>query len=171
MSNSLILRLMAAADIPGVLQVQQDAYSEHFHEPATVIAERLSEHPHTAWVVEINGLICAYLVGYHSRVGKINPLHAPFATMDKADCLYLHDLAIHSRARGLGVARQLILAAQTYVETTSLAAITLTAVQGSQQFWARFGFDVHTHLDAQQKAHLQTYVDNNEVALYLIKRL
>lgn len=171
MGHSLALRLMVAADIPGVLAVQQDAYSEHFHEPATVIVERLTDHPHTAWVVEMDSVICAYLVAYHSRLGKVNPLHAPFAVADKVDCLYLHDLAIHSCAQGLGVARQLISVARDYVNSKSLSAIALTAVQGSQQFWAKFGFDVYEYLDALQKIHLQTYVQDGETALYLVKRI
>lgn len=162
---------MVADDIPGVLAVQQDAYSEHFHEPATVIIDRLNSHPHTAWVAEMETVICAYLVAYHSCLGKVNPLHAPFASSDHVDCLYLHDLAIHSCAQGVGLARRLVSVAQDYAASISLAALALTAVQGSQTFWEKLGFRIYENLDAQQKLHLQTYVQQDEVAIYLIKRI
>jgi GNAT superfamily N-acetyltransferase len=162
---------MAVADIPGVLTIQQDAYTEYFHEPAAIIAARFADHPDTAWIAERRGEICAYLVAYPSRLGKVNPLHASFAVLDKVDCLYLHDLAIHSRAQGSGIARQLISAAQVYADSCALKAIALTAVQGSQSFWARFGFELYEDLDAQQYEHLQTYVENGEKALYLVRQL
>ena len=88
------IRPMALNDLVAIELIQAEAYGSYFLESADVIAQRFHTSPATAWVAERDGQVCAYLVGYFSQVGKINPLNTPFIPPADANCLYLHDLAL-----------------------------------------------------------------------------
>lgn len=170
--EAIKIRTMRAEDIPGVYTVQTLAYAPHFHEPQEVIAARFEACPDTAWVAEVEGAVCAYLVGYTSRVGGIAPLHTPFFHDGEADCLYLHDLALAPSSQGKGVARALIETAQRFALSQGYGALALLSVQNSQDFWAKFGFVPFDGLSADNLENLRTYLsDGDDVdAVYMVKR-
>lgn len=85
--------------------------------------------------------MCAYLVGYWSNVGKINPLNAPFTVVDNADCLYLHDLALLKAMQGYGLGQADSNVAIDYALQNAAIAIALYYVQNSKTFWQEFGFN------------------------------
>ncbi len=165
------IRSMRLTDLVAVEDIQAEAYSGYFLESTEVIAQRFQLSPTTAWVAEREGQVCAYLVGYWSKVGKINPLNAPFALVENANCLYLHDLALLKIAQGCGVGKKLIQAATEHALRNSAQALALLSVQNSKAFWQGFGFSEFVDLEAIQQENLNTYVDGNDVAFYMVKRL
>jgi GNAT superfamily N-acetyltransferase len=167
---SFKIRPMIASDLSAIEVIQVEAYAGYFLESADVIAQRFNLSPTTAWVAEQKGDVCAYLVGYWSNVGKINPLNAPFVLVDNANCLYLHDLALLKVTQGFGVGRKLIQAATDYVLQEAVDAIALLSVQNSKAFWQGFGFSEFFDLDVQQE-NLATYLDDGEDAFYMVKFL
>ena len=168
---SLKIRPMIASDLKAIEVIQADAYAGYFLESPDVIAQRFTLSPTTAWVAEREGDVCAYLVGYWSMVGKINPLNSPFSHVENANCLYLHDLALLKTAQGLGVGRKLIEAATQHALQQTTAAIALLSVQNSKAFWQGFGFSEFATLDVQQQQNLKTYLDGSEDAFYMVKSL
>jgi ribosomal protein S18 acetylase RimI-like enzyme len=167
---SYLIRLMVEDDLDGVLAVQAEAYADHFHESAQVIAQRLSACGNTTWVAEKSGEVCAYLVAYVSSLGKITAFNSPFITAANPDCLYLHDLAIAQSARGAGLARQLLVAARQFVNESRLAHMALISVQDSGDFWSAFGFVERTGLDIEQEEKLRTYGSATAAAFYMVKK-
>lgn len=170
---SFNIRPMRAIDLAAVDSIQAQAYSGYFLESAEVIAQRFYASPATAWVAEREGKVCAYLVAYWSLIGKINPLNAPFAQVDDANCLYLHDLALLKSAQGLGVARALVQLATDYALQHSADAIALLSVQNSKKFWQGFGFSEFLNLDVQQQENLSSYVEEglDGGAIYMLRSL
>ena len=172
---SFKIRPMIASDLKYIEIIQAEAYAGYFLESTDVIAHRFTLSPSTAWVAEHEGDICAYLVGYWSVVGKINPLNALFSHVENANCLYLHDLALLKTAQGFGVGRKLIQAATDYALQEAENAIALLSVQNSKAFWQGFGFSEFCDLDVQQQESLATYlggnVDSNYGAFYMVKLL
>lgn len=172
---SFKIRPMIASDLDAIEVIQAEAYAGYFLESANVIAQRFALSPTTAWVAEREADVCAYLVGYWSRVGKINPLNAPFSHVENADCLYLHDLALLKAAQGFGVGRKLIQAAEYHVLQNAAHAIALLSVQNSKAFWQGFGFSEFLDLDVQQQQNLKTYLDtsldSSDTAFYMVKFL
>src|SRR6187402_1437559 len=102
------IRFMTDKDLIAVEAIQAEAYAGYFLESAEVIAQRFQSSPATAWVAEYDGQVCAYLVGYWSTLGKINPLDAAFSPVENVDCLYLHDLALFKSAQGKGMAKKMV---------------------------------------------------------------
>lgn len=168
---SYLIRPMLASDLATVVTVQADAYAEHFLECHDVIAERFNLSPATAWVAEYAGEVRAYLVCYCSHIGKITPFNSHFAIASEPDCLYLHDLAIATSARGAGLARRLVAAAESFASQQALVAMGLIAVQGSSSFWGGFGFEKFAALDVEQQHNLCTYTNDGVTAVYMVKNL
>ena len=172
---SFKIRPMIAGDLNAIEVIQAEAYAGYFLESTDVIAQRFNLSPTTAWVAECEGDVCAYLVGYWSMVGKINPLNAPFSRVEHANCLYLHDLALLKVAQGFGVGRMLIQAATAHALQNAAETIALLSVQNSKAFWQGSGFSEFLDLDVQQQQNLETYldgsVDNSDTAFYMVKFL
>jgi predicted N-acetyltransferase YhbS len=168
---SFKIRPMIASDLSAIEVIQAEAYAGYFLESADVIAQRFNLSPTTSWVAEREGDVCAYLVGYWSRVGKINPLNAAFTHVENANCLYLHDLALLKATQGFGVGRKLIQAATDHALQKAAAAIALLSVQNSKAFWQGFGFCEFLNLDVQQQQNLETYLEGSDNAFYMLKQL
>lgn len=163
------IRTMTAQDISALERIQEEAYGAYFLEPADVIAARLHASPHTAWVAEKGGEVCAYLVGYLSEREKITKLHEPFTNAPDANCLYLHDLALSPSAQGQGIARGLIETAEKFARGKNLNALALLSVQNSKEFWQKFGFEEYFDLDEAAHANLATYLTDGQDAYYMVK--
>ena len=168
---SFDIRLMSLNDLISIEYIQAEAYAGYFLESADVIAQRFHLSPTTTWVAERDGQVCAYLVGCWSKVGKINPLNAPFALVENANCLYLHDLALLKVAQGFGVGKKLIRAATEHALKNSAQALALLSVQNSKEFWQGFGFSEFVELEKIQQENLNTYLNGNDVAFYMVKSL
>ena len=86
--------------------------------------------------------IDAYLIALPVRWPNFPALNAEPLPSQAADTLYLHDLALHPRARGSGVATRLVNQVLVSARQAGLQQAALIAIQGSVPFWQRFGFAV-----------------------------
>ena len=162
------LRPMMPDDVRAVLAIQAECYVPALIEDESSIRARLDASPDSAWVVEDDAGVCAYLVAYRSAVGKVTPLGGAFEVAATPATLYLHDLAVARRARGRGVAQALVRLAGVQACAEGLAHSSLVAVQASREFWQKRGYAVVSELDPRQLANLESYGDQ---AYYMVKRL
>lgn len=162
------LRRMSEHDIPAVLAVQEESYASELLETAEVVRQRLQAFPDLAWVAEDAAGVCAYLFGYRSRTGEVTPLDGAFAEPADANCLYLHDLAVASRAAGRGIGPALVERNLAQGRASQLKYSALVSVQDSQPFWSRLGYAAHEALDEAQACNLASY---GVPAIYMVKAL
>lgn len=148
---------MRADDLDAVLATQLACYGAGFVESGELIARRLAAAPHTAWVTEHQGRVQAYLAGYPSVAGKLTALHGEFEVATAPDSLYLHDLAVHPRASGLGLGPQLVRHAWAHAAQAGWRHSTLVSVQSAVGFWERQGYGPVQPADQEQQARLATY--------------
>ena len=153
----MLIRPMLPADIASVVRIQSHCYLPDNIESEAVIRARLASAPDTTWVAEVNGAVCAYLVGYRSRLGQVGALGDGFAPAEVPDCLYLHDLAVGPQARGLGLGPRLVAHALAQARREGLAWAALVSVQGSQGFWRQRGFTASRLDDPGQALALASY--------------
>jgi len=151
------IRLMTENDLPQVMEIQQQAYETAVLESESVIRARRSSSPQLAWVAEDASGVCAYLFCYPSQVGQVTPLDGDFNSPADADCLYLHDLAVASRAAGRGIGPALVKQALQRARHHQLRYSALVSVQDSQPFWSRLGYAEHAELDPPHAEHLASY--------------
>lgn len=165
----LIIRLMQATDLPAVVKLQDRCYSAELFEPAELVKRRYLAFADSCWVATYQDKLWGYLFSYPSMLGKVNPLAEDFAEVADADCLYLHDMAVSSDARGQGVAKQLLAAAEQHALQQALQNLTLVAVQNSASYWLQHGFSPVVSLTAEAIDNLASY--SGQQAQYLAKSL
>ena len=162
------IRLMCTADLPAVTSIQRACYPTPLLEAAATYAGRLANCPDTSWVAADTQGVCGYLVGYHSRLGQVAALDGLYHHAAIPDCLYLHDMAVHPRVRGQGVAQLLLAEAQTHTHRQGFAVMALTAVLDTPSYWRRRGFEDFAALDAAARTTLGGY---GVPARYLVRRI
>lgn len=162
-----VLRAMQVSDLSAVARIQALAYPAAFLEEDATLRDRLSAHAETAWVACSSGKIAAYLVAYRSLLGKVTPLGGQFAPNAQANCLYLHDLAVHPDCIGQGLGPRLVQHA-LHAATQGMAWSALVSVQSSQPFWQALGYQSQPLEDAGQRQNLATY---SGPAVYMVQRL
>ncbi|MCI3203640.1 MULTISPECIES: GNAT family N-acetyltransferase [Pandoraea] len=153
---------MRIGDLPHVLDVQALAYGEVMLESEATLESRLRLSPGTCWVAVDAGAprddLAGYLFTHPWHLSAPPPLDTVLDTLPtRADCWYVHDMALAPRTRGAGVAGQLYAAALSAAQSLGLQASALVAVQQSQGFWARFGYEVMADVSPQIAAKLAGY--------------
>ncbi|TBU90675.1 GNAT family N-acetyltransferase [Stutzerimonas kirkiae] len=159
---------MCESDIPDVMSIQAECYPVDVLEEESVVRARLASQPGFGWVAEDRQGVCAYLFAYPSRVGKVTPLDGEFQQQVQADCLYLHDLAVHPRAAGRRIGPALVGHALEQARRLRLRYSALVSVQQSHDFWARQGYARHDRLEPQQLDNLASY---RIPAIYMVREL
>jgi len=165
----LLIRLMQSTDLPAVIKLQDRCYAAELFEPADVLVNRFKNCAETCWVALYQDKLWGYLFCYPSVAGKIGALAEDFQPVAAADCLYLHDMAVSSDARGQGVARALLQQAEQYAIARQFNCLALVAVQNSTSYWQQQGFAAVAETTAEQQLLLTSYTGQH--ALYLQKFL
>lgn len=137
----MALRLLSPADVPDLLRVQAACYGAALVEGAAVYARRLASPAQCGLGVRAaDGTLQAYLAAYWSVRSAITPLHGEFECHPEPDTLYLHDLAVHPRHAGRGLAQRLLAGAWAAAQVRGVRQAALVSVQGTSAFWQRRGF-------------------------------
>lgn len=165
----LVIRQMQLTDLPAVIKLQDRCYIQELFESAELVKSRLLLHPQSCWVALYQDKLWGYLFSYPAILGQINALGQPFAAYTDANCLYVHDLAVSSDARGQGVASGLLGKAVSYAQELEFEHLSLVSVQNSLPFWQERGFVIVSELSPSANAALQSYTNQN--AHYMVKAL
>lgn len=164
----MLHRTLNLTDLPDLDLIQTRCYSASMLESADVFAGRLLAAPDWIWGIQDGEGLCAYLFTCPVHQGHLAPLNSDFHPAPDGDTLYLHDLAIHPRARGHGLAHRLIRHAWDCARTAGLRHSTLISVQDSEHFWAVQGYRTCADLNDHQHAHLASY---EQPARYMTRSL
>lgn len=162
------LRLMHADDLPEIMDIQLEVYSDALQETPEIIAQRLAQVPDLSLVAEDPQGICGYLFSYRSERGTITPLDGVFVEPAQSDCLYLHDLAVAPRALKRGIGPSLVKHKLQMARQAGLQHCSLVSVQDSAAFWQRLGFQTQAVTHPQQSTALASY---GVPAVYMQKTL
>lgn len=140
------IRPMSAADVPGVLAIQAEAYAGADFEPEQpgVYRDRMALAPDLCLVAtDQGGALLGYLVSHPWHTGEPPPLDTELGALPtESGCWYLHDCAVAARAHGQGVAAALYQAAQAIAQARGLRSAALVAVGDAASYWARAGYSV-----------------------------
>ena len=135
-----MIRPIVATDWSGILQVQAQAYTQVPTEQLTVLQSKWRSAPDSCLVaVNEQDKCLAYLLA-HPWQGSLPPKLFTAQQSYQGPDLYLHDLAVATSARGLGLGRQLVQALLALAQQQGVGQLSLVAVQDSVDFWAQFGF-------------------------------
>lgn len=136
-------------------------------ERAEVLAEKMRLCPDGCGVLDTDQGIVGYGLAHPWMQHRIPPLDGFLQELpDRADCLYVHDVAVLPDFRG-GVARAYVADVEKLARASGIAKLALVSVYGTRPLWERIGFRAVT-ADAELRAKLASYGDG---ATYMLRDL
>ncbi len=155
-------RGMAAADLDGVVRVARASFPDHF-EDRSIFAERLMLYPRGCFTLATGGIVEGYLIAYPWIAGSAPRLNSLIDRLPPhPDLIYLHDLALHPGARGLGYTRTIVDRLVEQARADGWPQIALVAVNQATAFWRKMGFAV-----VEKPTKLASYGDD---AAFMIRQ-
>ncbi|HSC79673.1 MAG TPA: GNAT family N-acetyltransferase [Chitinolyticbacter sp.] len=148
------IRLLTETDLDAVLDIQRQCYPPAWLEGHATFARKLALSPQSNWIaLDDTGALGYFFT--HPWAGNGLPAldEARLTLPDEAHAHFLHDLAVHPRARGRGVAARLVAQALAWGVAQGLAEARLVAVLGAERFWHGLGFTAQTERDARLAAY------------------
>lgn len=157
MGETTVIRAMRVEDLSTVLEIQSSCYDEAKLVSRESFLAKLEASPATCFVAAIADVPVGYLVAVPAEAGSPPPLNdQTFAAPRAANALYLHDLAVHPKARGSGAAAALVAAYFQALKQSQALFGCLTAVNQSCAYWERHGFRPASITDLGA-GHMATY--------------
>jgi ribosomal protein S18 acetylase RimI-like enzyme len=141
-------RAMTEDDLPRVNAIAAVVHPG-YPEDAAIFEERLALYPAGCQVlvatrdvlVATGGALAGYIVSHPWRDREPPPLNSLLGALPaQPSTYYIHDIALLPEARGAGVARTIAAALIDHARQAALPAVSLVAVNRSQAFWRRMGF-------------------------------
>ncbi|MGE0719955.1 MAG: GNAT family N-acetyltransferase [Alphaproteobacteria bacterium] len=131
-----------------------------FPESGDVPRERLALFPQGCFIAAIGGRegSVGYAVAHPGMLGRPPALDTLLGVLAaRADCLYLHDVALLPVARGRGLGAVLVDRLRGLARREGLDRLALVAVNRSTPFWHRMGFAPWPGTDASLSGNLASY--------------
>ena len=144
MAGAVTLRPALATDLPAMAAVEKSAYPAAVREGAGVLGAHVSLDPEGAWVACAAGVVVGYVLSHPLPLAacpmEIDGQPLADGARPAAETLYLHDIAVLPQFRAAGAGRLLLARVEGWALELGLPTITLTAVCGAWDHWARRGF-------------------------------
>ena len=135
-------RSMRQEDLAQACAIADEVHPAH-PEDAEVFAERLALYPQGCLVLEAGGHVAGYALAHPWLRAAPPALNARLATLPaRADCLYVHDIAIQPASRRRGAARAALQELDALAGREGLPLLALVAIPGTRAFWRGQGFAV-----------------------------
>jgi ribosomal protein S18 acetylase RimI-like enzyme len=149
---------MQEGDLPAVLAIQADLFTEDLQEDISILRRRCELFPEGCWAIRDQGRVVGYLVSNPwtlacpPMLGTLLP-----ALPDEPDCIYLHDVGIAKSMKGRGVGSTVVSTFMAFARAKGFAAISLVAVMASRGFWEKHGFAMAALADAEAQSLASHY--------------
>lgn len=142
---------------------QVDAIAALIHaglpERQAVLAEKRDLAPATCLKLVLDGKIVGYGLAHPWRLFDIPPLDwFLHALPPSPDCLYVHDVALLSEARGRQAAARYMAILAVQARTLGIAHLACVSVYGTVGLWSGLGFAVQDDPGVREK--LASYGDS-----------
>lgn len=131
---------MRAADLPAVSALADRVHAAHPEAPV-IFAERLSLFPQGCLVLAEGPALVGYAIAHPGWLGAPPPLNTLIEALPtRADCLYLHDIALAPAIARQGHGSDVVARLAELAIAVRLPRLALVAVSGSAPFWEGLGF-------------------------------
>jgi GNAT superfamily N-acetyltransferase len=141
-SKGIHWRAMTTLDLPTVEEIAAVVHPDFFEEQQ-VFAERQRLYPDGARFLELDGEPAGYVFSHPWAFRHLPDLNSLLVAIPPdAATYYIHDLALLPQARGTGAAAMVVAALIGHAFQSGYATMSLVAVNSSQWFWEKHGFEV-----------------------------
>ncbi|MGS0692494.1 GNAT family N-acetyltransferase [Shewanella sp. 30m-9] len=157
------LRQIQPLDWGNILAIQLECYPQIEPESLDVLQSKWRHSPESCFVIESQSQVIGYCLSHPWILDTPPSLEQVLSEIEAANTLYLHDIALSSKAQGKGAGRLALTALVNFAKLQQYATISLVAVQGAHHYWAKQGF--------QSKAIEKDLSSYTEDACYMVYTL
>ena len=104
--SSLVIRRLAHADLPAALAIQAENYPAFLREDHAAFASRLDAAASYCLAADLDGALVGYLLAHGWARRSPPAIGTRLSPEAPSEILFLHDLAVGSLGRGLGIGRR-----------------------------------------------------------------
>lgn len=134
------LRPITHSDWPHILDIQLECYPQIEPESLAVLQSKWQASPDSCFVIELDNNIIGYCLAHPWLLDNPPSLEQQLYQIEQANTLYLHDIALSTKAQGKGAGKQALAKLINFANNNHFANISLVAVQGAHNYWGKQGF-------------------------------
>ena len=146
-----LVRQIVKEDLKQLLELQRVCYVKNYWEDQSVFEKMLLVFPEGAFLILDKDKLIGYIFFHPYTFGKIKSLNNSLMLLGDENCLYIHDLCIHPNYRGLGLTKLFLDLFNQKTHFYKYNYQALVAVQGSEKFWRKFGFQISKKIKYRDK--------------------
>lgn len=147
---------LSLRDLPAAIKIQSDAYPAALIENESAFLSRMERTASYCLAAKRGEELLGYLLAHGWKRQSPPSIGAILDDEVPNEILFIHDLAVASSGRGLGIGQKLIRRAFELAPQDGLRTAELIAVEGAADYWRQLGFVAETASDELQ-AKLATY--------------
>ena len=152
------IKQMTEPDLEEIFVLQTLAFPPELVESKAAFTVKLHAFPTGCLAAKVDNKTVGYLFTIPWLKNLVIEVNASdLSQPGKADCLYIHDLAIDPQFRGMKLGNALVAEARKMAQENGFAWMTLVAVRGADRYWEKFDFVVQEELSAENQAKLSDY--------------
>lgn len=133
-------RSITEDDWTSILLIQQECYPELEPESLRVLQSKWVVSPQSCFVLEANERVVGYCLAHPWKLNCPPSLAQVITSIEQPDTLYLHDLALSSKAQGKGAGQAALQKLIRLAQRECYGKLSLVAVQGASRYWKKQGF-------------------------------
>ncbi|QBF82120.1 GNAT family N-acetyltransferase [Shewanella maritima] len=158
----MIIRPIAAGDWLAIMTIQSQCYPQDTCESKAVLQDKAQRFAESCLVVEFDGQVAAYVFAHPWQQLDAPSLNLELTSIESADCLYIHDMAVSPNFQGKGIAKQLFKQLLAIKQQNQLGHMALVALPEALTFWQTLGFSAPNVLPDKVRASLASYPENTQ---------
>lgn len=139
-NSAISIEALRQQDIPAALNLQREAYPPTLLEEEDVFLSRINLAASYCFAAKHGEELLGYLLAHGWKRQSPPPLGTVLVDCARSEVLFIHDLAVSSSSRGLGVGHRLVTRAFELAAQDGLRSAELIAVEGAADYWRRLGF-------------------------------
>jgi ribosomal protein S18 acetylase RimI-like enzyme len=158
MNDFIKIRGANEHDMDRILEIQSKCFRPGYHESRDSLFSKIKSSSDTCITAIVGNEIAGYFFSvptdfyeppvFNSTQHILNSTH---------DCLYLHDLSVDPKFRGMGIGSILLERLHEKAKEKSLNKLSLIAIDGLVPYWSKNGFSVVTVIPQKLSDCLQSY--------------
>ncbi|MGS0681014.1 GNAT family N-acetyltransferase [Shewanella sp. 125m-7] len=135
------LRQIQPLDWDSILAIQLECYPQIEPESLEVLQSKWHASPESCFIIESQSQVFGYCLAHPWTLDTPPSLDQVLSEVKQANTLYLHDIALSSKAQGKGAGRLALTTLVDFAKQQQYPTISLVAVQGAHHYWAKQGFE------------------------------
>jgi len=137
---AMTITALRPSDLPAALALQAESYPPFLVEAEAAFASRMTLAATHCLAARRDGVLLGYLLAHGWAEQSPPAVGMVLAEGVPSEVLFIHDLAVSSAGRGLGIGATLIGHALQRAARDGLRRAELIAVEGAAAYWQRLGF-------------------------------